>query len=191
MDLVPTITQLTIRRCRSQICVENFFDHIRFLGRLTPITSLQIQINEFSTGILSSFLQLLPNLDTLTLILSNSSTIISSAQDQREWIDALSKINHIVRVNIKQHVLWEHIDILINLCPQMQFLRIQCENYSHMECLLRLILIRRKSSLSSLHFVIANADESMVIQLKTLIFSEKLLERYEMQRKGDQIALYW
>lgn len=185
------MTQLTISRWDSQMCDQDFFAYSHFVGNLPTITSLHIAIHGFFTTILTLLFQSLPHLDTLTLILSGSSTTAPFSQDQLERIDAVSKINHIVRINIKQHVLWEHIDILINLCPQMQFLRIQCENYSHMECLLRLILIRRKSSLSSLHFVIANADESMVIQLKTLIFSEKLLERYEMQRKGDQIALYW
>ena len=184
-------TQLTIRCCHFQRCDQEFIDHIRFLGSLATITSLHIEINEFAIDILILFLQLLPNLDTLTLVLTNSSGVTLLTQNQIERIDALSKISQIIKVNIEQHVLLNHIDVLMNLCPRMQFLRIRCQNSSHMESLLRLILMRRRSTLSSLYFVIANADESMVIQLQTLIFSEKLLEHYTIQRMGDHIALYW
>lgn len=188
MDLSHTMTQLTIRGCHLQRCDQWFIDHIRFLANLAAITSLHIEMNEFSIDVLLSFLELLPHLDALTIVLTNSSGITSLVQGQ---IDTLPKMNHITKVNIEQHVLLNHVDILMNLCLQMQFLRIHCRNYSQMEYLLRLVLMRKKSSLSTLYFVMTNADESMVIQLQKFIVSEKLLEHYRIQRIGDQIALYW
>jgi len=83
------------------------------------------------------------------------------------------------------------VDILINLCPQIEYLQIQCRNYIDLESMIRLILMKRKSNLSSLCFWIAEADEFMVKNLQTMIYFEKLLINYTIQRIHDRIYLQW
>ena len=185
------MTRLTIRDYRFRKYDQWFMDSIRFLASLTTITTLHIEINAFSIDILISFLQLLPNLDALIMVLTNPSDITPLTQDQIDRIATLSKMNQITKVNVEQHVLSSHIDILTDLCLQMQFLRVHCRDYSQMEDLLRLISMRKKSSLESLCFVMPNIDGAVVRQLQTFIVSEKLLEHYQIQCMGDQIALCW
>ena len=127
MNLSQTITQLTIRGCHFPSCDQWFIDHIRFIASLAPVTSLSVEMNQFSIDVLISFLQLLPNLDALTIVPTNSSGLTLLTQDQVERIDTLSKINQITKVNVEQHVFLSHIDILINLCLQIQFWRVHCQ----------------------------------------------------------------
>ncbi len=191
MDILKSISQLTIRNCHFEKCEQWYIDYIRFISSLTKITSLYIEFNYFSIDILIQFLHLLSNLDSLTIIFMSSNRIKQLTEEQINRIHTVSKMNKITNVNIKHMVDLNRVDILINLCPQIEYLQIQCRNYIDLESMIRLILMKRKSNLSSLCFRIAEADEFMVKNLQTMIYFEKLLINYTIQRIHDRIYLQW
>jgi hypothetical protein len=103
----------------------------------------------------------------------------------------IPKMNKLTKVNIEQMVDLTRVDILINLCPQIECLQVKCRNYFELEPMLRLILMKKPSALSSICFGIAEADDSMIKTLQTIIHFEKLLINYTIQRIDNRIVLNW
>ncbi len=186
MDISRSMSQLTIRSCHFEKCDQWFIDYIRSISSLTIITSLYIEFSYFSIDILVQFLHLLPHLDSLTIIF-----MISNQIKQIPMIHTASIMNKITKVNIEQMVDLNRVDILINLCHQMEYLQVQCTNYNDLESIIRLILMKRKSNLSSLCFYIPKADDLMVKNLQTMIYFEKFLINYTIQRLHNRIYLHW
>jgi hypothetical protein len=191
MDVSKSISQLTIRNCHFVQCEQWFIDYIRSITSLAEITSLHIEFKDFSINILVQFLHLLPNLDSLTIVFMSSNIIRQLTKEQINMIHTASNMNQITKVNIEQMVDLSRIDILINLCSQMEYLQVQCRNDIDLESVIRLILMKRKSNLYSLCFWISDADDSMVKKLQTIIYFDRLLFNYTIQRLHDRIYLQW
>jgi hypothetical protein len=191
MDISKAISQLTIRGCRFTRCNQEFIDHIRFISSLTKITDLHIELNYFSIDILAQFLHLLPNLDSFTIVSNNSNQIIELTEEQINMIHAASNMNKITTMTIEQIIDLNQVEILINLCSRMEYLQIKCSEYTILESIIRLILMKRKPYLYSLCIWISEADDSMVKKLQTMIGFEKLLVNYAIQRLCDRIYLQW
>jgi hypothetical protein len=89
----------------------------------------------------------------------------------------------------------EEVDILIKLCPQMNYLQINNINNIDVEVFLKEILIRMIGNfdycLRSLCFRIPTADDQMVQKLEKFIDYEKLLVDYTIKRICDNIHLQW
>jgi hypothetical protein len=188
MDISKSMAQLTVRGCHLAKYDQWFIDYIQFISSLVNITSLHIEFNYFSLDILLQFFHRLSNLDSLTIVFTVLNQIQPLTQEQ---IDMISKMNKLTKINIEQMVDLTRIDILINLCLQIECLQVKCRNYSELESILRLILMKRKSALSSICFGISEADDSIVKKLQTIIDSEKLLVNYTIQRIDHRIVLNW
>jgi hypothetical protein len=188
MDISKSMAQLTVRGCHFATYDQCFIDYIQFISSLVNITSLHIEFNYFSIDILLQFFHLLPNLDSLTIVFTVLNQVRTLAQEQ---IDMIPKMNKLTKVNIEQMVDLTRVDILINLCPQIECLQVKCRNYFELESVLRLILMKKTSALSSIGFGIAEADDSMIKTLQTIIHFEKLLINYTIQRIDNRILLNW
>ncbi len=191
MDVSKSISQLTICKCYLEKCDQWFIDYIRCISTLAKITSLYIQLNYFSLDIFAQCLLLLPNLDSLRMVFMVSNRIEQLTEEQIHIIHAASKMNKITKMNIEQMVDLNQVDIFINLCPQIEYLQAKCRNYIDLESIIRSILLKGNSYLSSLCFLISEADDLMVKKLQTMIGLEKLLVHYTIQRVYDRIYLQW
>jgi hypothetical protein len=182
------LSQLTLWNCffsHHQSCI----DHIRFVSSLTQITCLRIAFPQFSIDMLVQFLNLLPYLDSLTVIhmLSNEVTVLTE-----EKIDTNNKIT---KVNIESMAELNEVDILINLCPHMEYLQVKCRTSNDLELIIYLISTRRNMNyiphLHSLCLWLPEANDQMVKQLQTKIDVKKLLVHYTIKRICDKIYLQW
>jgi hypothetical protein len=93
-------------------------------------------------------------------------------------------------MNIEQVTELNHVDILIHLFPQIEYLQVKCGNYLKLEPIVRLVLMKRGSKLNSLCFGVPDADDSMVKKLQTMIYFEKLLANYKIQRVYNRIYIF-
>jgi hypothetical protein len=191
MDDSKSISQFTVRHCHFEQYHGWFLPYIQFLSSLTEITSLHIELKYFSIDILVRFLNQLYNLDSLTIVFLSSNQIVKLTEEQFKMIHQASKMNKITKMNIISEIELNQIDILMNLCPQMEYLHVKCRNYMELECIIRLILMKRKSNLYLLCFWISKADDQMVKKLQTMIYLEKLIVNYRIQRIHNRIYLQW
>lgn len=191
MDISKLSSQLTIKNCHFEEYEECFIDYIQSISSLAKTTSLYIEFTYFSIEVLIQFLHLLPNLGSLIIIFKKSNQIKQLTEKQISLIHTISNMNKITKINLEEMFDINHIEILLNLCPQMQDFQIQCTNYMDLQTIIRLILLKRKSNLSSLCFSITKSDEIMVKNIQTMIYSEKLLVNYTIHRIHDRIYLQW
>ncbi|CAF0829626.1 unnamed protein product [Rotaria sordida] len=189
MHILNSMSQLTVRNCRFIQYDQWFIDCIHFISSLAEITCLYIEFQYFSIDIIIQFLYRLPHLNSLTIVIMFSNQKIQLTEEQINMIHTISNMNQIIKMNIEQIFELNQIDILINLCPRMKYLNVQCKNYIDLEYIIRLILMKKNSNLYFLCFSIPNADERMVKRLQTMIDLKELLVNYTIQHCHNKIYL--
>ncbi|CAF4004544.1 unnamed protein product, partial [Adineta steineri] len=107
----------------------------------------------------------------------------------------ISKTNKITKVYLENMTGIEQVDILIKLCPRMNYLQINNINDMEVELFLKEILSIQMEDidncLCSLCFRIPLLDDQMMETLEEMIDHEKLLINYTIKRICDSIYLYW
>jgi hypothetical protein len=191
MNILKLMSRLTVRGYHlSDYCNQMFIDYIRLASSFTKITYLHFEFDSFSIDLLVQILNILPSLDSLTILFVSSDQITELTEEKINMIYATSTMNKITKLNI-QMIELNYVEIFLNLCPRMEYLQIKCRNYTDLELIIRLILMKRKSNLYSLCFWMSKADDSMVKKLQAMISFEKLLVTYKIQRVYNRIYLQW
>lgn len=190
MDISKSMSQLTILGSPIVYPGEWFSNYSRFLCSLTAITCLYIEFNAFFIFNLVQFLHSLPNIDSITIAFKLPNQTINIANEEINTIRAALMMNKITKMNIEQVTELNHVDILIHLFPQIEYLQVKCGNYLKLEPIVRLVLMKRGSKLNSLCFGVPEADDSMVKKLQTMIYFEKLLANYKIQRVYNRIYIF-
>ncbi|CAF1511477.1 unnamed protein product [Adineta steineri] len=107
----------------------------------------------------------------------------------------ISKTNKITKVYLENMTGIEQVDILIKLCPRMNYLQINNINDMEVELFLKEILSIQMEDidncLCSLCFRIPLLDDQMMETLEEMIDHEKLLINYTIKRVCDNIYLHW
>jgi hypothetical protein len=144
---------------------------------------------EISVGRLVEILCEFSQLDSLKI----SSLLLSSLSDfEKTIISHISSTNRISKVNLGEINNIEEVYFLIELCPQMIYLRVDDLHQMDMELFVRLILKKMITKcLRLLSFHVQAADDQMIEQLNKMIDNEKLLIDYTMKRVLDFIYLQW
>ena len=101
--------------------------------------------------------------------------------------------NKTTKVCLENMIKMEDVYFLIKFCPRMNYLQINSINNMDVKLFVRDILNKINyychHYLHSLCFCIPTADDNMVIELKEMIDSEKLLFHYSIKREHDRIYL--
>ena len=137
------ISQLTLQCCQWKTNTDLLTDYLQFLSSISKITSIQIEFECFAIDVLLHFIHLFPDLDLLTIKFMNLNPIQELTNEQISQIYFLAEDNKITKVKIEQMVDLNRIEILLDLCSQMEDLQIPCRNYSELESILRLILTKK------------------------------------------------
>ncbi|CAF3255429.1 unnamed protein product [Rotaria sp. Silwood2] len=91
----------------------------------------------------------------------------------------------------------EHAKIyfLLNVCPHMEFLNVECINGMTIELFLRDILnkinLDHHKELRLLCIYVSKADDNMIKTFKKMIDKEKLLLNYTIHHELNNIYLQW
>jgi len=163
------------------------------IGRVLNVAQIyHLEIFEdIVAGLLNEMLLSLLELDSLRI----DSLIFSSARlwsnEEREVLSSISKKNKITKVNLLNMVNIEDVYFLIQLCPRMTYLKVDCINKMDVEVFVRSVLTKSNHRLRLLCFRITAADNEMIRKLDKMIHNEKLLLDYTIKREFDDIYLQW
>ncbi len=175
---------------RYQSYIENLNSIITILHMISFNIDLYISID-----ILVEIITSLPNLNSLRLSSRSILQSIKLSNQQKELIHSASKKNQITKVNIEQIVKFEQVELLMDLCPQIKYLKIVCTKYINIESLLRSILMKKNMKsilhLRSLCICIPTADDKLIQRLQMMIEDEKFLDEYAIKCVLHRIYLVW
>ena len=148
----------------------------------------------------TKFLQLLcilPNLNSLGIFSLSFFKLKCSSPEETELIQLWSKKNKITKLELRSFIEQadlEKIQFFIDLCTQMKYLQVKCENTWNLESILRYILSKNITKFSYFDFFclrVPITSDNMIKQLQTIINLEKLIHDYTMTRTSDKIYLQW
>ncbi|CAF1259413.1 unnamed protein product [Adineta steineri] len=160
----------------------------------TNIYHLIFTKTEASIRHLIYLIKVLPDLTTLKihdLVLKEQNL----STNETDIFLFISKTNKITKVYLENMTGIEQVDILIKLCPRMNYLQINNINDMEVELFLKEILSIQMEDidncLCSLCFRIPLLDDQMMETLEEMIDHEKLLINYTIKRVCDNIYLHW
>lgn len=191
MDIIKPMSQLIVHGCDSTRTYHHLTENMRFISSLTNLTSLHIEFRNFSIDILLQFLHILPYLDSLTISILISSRDIKFTTDQIQMFNTTLNTNQITKLNIEHVCNLNDINILINLCPRIQYLNLKCKPGNQLESIMHLILTKRNCSLRVLCLSILEADDQIVECIKSIVNQYKQTVHYRIQRCHNKIFLQW
>jgi hypothetical protein len=138
---------------------------------------------------------LLPELNTLKI---HSLSLYEPRMLNSEELFILSTIediSKITKVYLEKMYEIKEFDFLLELCPYMEYYKVNCLKHTDLKFILRYIFKKLKQDdndyLRLLCFCIPTADDEMIKKLKRMIHFEKLLLNYTIKRVADNIFLEW
>ncbi|CAF3703632.1 unnamed protein product [Rotaria sp. Silwood1] len=190
IDNFPNATKLTF--CKTFEVSRDLIvmDLNRFLP-LQQLTKLTIECHHFSFEQLIELLQFTPNvhvlkLDSILLYRTDSVSI-----QQNELSKLVSNMNTITKVTIIKEITLEKIQLLTTVFPRMEYLTINLYK-EDLQPIARFLLSKSNNNtryLSSL--CISKQRNDLMIILKTLIKSKKLLHDYTLKVINRKLYLWW
>jgi hypothetical protein len=188
-------TLLTINSFDSTQIGLAFDDIIRPFFSTIPFTHLNVDYHDMSFSTLIELLQLVPHLDYLKV-----SSIAASAGDrlsseQAETFRLISNNNKITKIYINRLKDIAEADLIVDLCPHMEYLEIGCANNVDPELLVVCVLINQNINciphLRTLCVRVQNGNQNLIENLQQIINAEKLLKDFTINRMGNNIILQW
>jgi hypothetical protein len=192
--LFSETNQITIRDLPGIDSDELFFENVSPILLTIPITRLNITYDEIFIGMLIDLIQYLPNLDSLVVLsLAMMEPRCLSVEEVRA-LRLISNNSKITKVNLQRMSDLAPVQFLIDLCPRLQYLEVDCVTGVHPECFVRYILMKNTRyipHLCSLCFRISKTKEDMIEKLTQMIDREQLHHNYIMKQRNDKIYLQW
>jgi hypothetical protein len=188
-------TQPTVTVHFSDEWNQSSIDRITRILSLIPITYLNIDCSQINLLTFIKLLHNLPNLDALRLSFALSLLSTYLYAERSGIIHGISNKNNITKVNINKMIDIGEIRFIIDLCPRIRYLEIDCNNWTDTVLLLRFILTKQNNNyiphLNILCLHVQNLNDDMMENLQRMIIFEKLLIDYIIKRVDDTINLYW
>ncbi|CAF3841478.1 unnamed protein product [Rotaria sp. Silwood1] len=186
----PNASKLTFCETFEVPCDSIIIDLNRLLP-LKQLTKLNIECHHFSFEQLIDLLQFTPNvhvlkLDSILLYRTDSVSI-----QQNELSKLVSNMNTITKVTIIKEITLEKIQLLTTVFPRMEYLTINLYKEDLLP-IARFLLSKSNNNtryLSSL--CISKQRNDLMIILKTLIKSKKLLHDYTLKVINRKLYLWW
>ncbi|CAF1461121.1 unnamed protein product [Rotaria magnacalcarata] len=178
----------------------SFIDDMKFSFLEAQFNHLSIQCRETPVDLLIEIIHLLPQLKSLELSSLPLAHVSSLPAETTGMLLLVSITNEITRVKLNKMGEVEQIHLLMNLCPRMQYLEIECVTYVDLENLLGSILMNNSTCvpyLCCLSICTFDAHEKITQQLNAIIDFERLSDPerafcdYTIQRTHSRIFLRW
>jgi hypothetical protein len=173
---------------------ESFIDIVGPILLTIQITHLNITRSTIFVGTLISLVKYLPNIESLIiscLVMMNPRCL--SVEESRT-LRLISNNNKIIKVNLQRMSDLAQVQLLLDLCPHMEYLKVNCTNDISHERFVRFILmkdIKYIHNLSSLCLNVPPTNEDIVDKCKKMIDLEQLCHNYIIKQIDNQIYLQW
>jgi hypothetical protein len=117
-----------------------------------------------------------------------------STPEETALIQSWSDNNKITKLELRSCIEkpdLEKIQFFIDLCTQMKYLQVKCENILNIESILRYILLKNIGKFNLFYLWVPITSDSMIRQLQAIINLEKLIHNYKITRTSEKIYLQW
>ncbi len=174
--------------------IQFMYENISEIINMRQIYHLTIHGQIFADPLIRILL-VLSTLDSLQICSLNVLQFRSPSNDDESRFSSISSKIRIIKVNltIMNHI--KEIYFLLQICPNLIYLRVEYIKNIDVKLFVRLILLKMKtqhqSKLQLLCFQIPAADDQMIEQLDQMIDDQKLLIDYTIKHVFDFIYLQW
>jgi hypothetical protein len=184
--------ELTVTAPLSRESTELLTDNTITLFTLLRIARLDVLFNEIFFRTLIDLIDHLPNLDSLRVRSVSLLKPQCVTDEQASTRCLLSNNNKITKVNIQCLTQLAQIKFLIDLCPNMQYLEIECLNNINPKLLIRFISTKKFQyiyypCILCLH--IPTKTDKIFEELREMIKFEKLYHHCKIKRLYNKIYL--
>ncbi|CAF0843992.1 unnamed protein product [Adineta steineri] len=179
-------TQLTIKYVYSGEPANILFNRIKCVLNVTQISHLNIEQHILNESLMQ-ILHLLPDLISINLYSLEFYRDTSALNQEYPTTSAFEHAKNIKYVYLDTASTIKDIYFLMSFCPQMEYLSVECIKNINIEPILKEINQKHYEYLHLLCIFIRTADDQMIKQLNQMIYDEKLLLDYTIQRQRYHI----
>ncbi|CAF0899412.1 unnamed protein product [Adineta steineri] len=184
----PYVTELEITDNYYTINMDSFIDNLSHIITLTNISYLKILFNNQWLNNFVKLLNRMPNVQKLILNVRSSSEMEASSDQQTNTADLVCN-NNVRYVIITDELAFTTVQLINKLFPRMERLKIQ-NRKDALISFVRTLLSNRVNN-SHLFSLMFYGDNAMIKKLKTMIDNEKLLDKYNIERRQFEFCLSW
>jgi hypothetical protein len=191
---LPEINQLTIIDMFDVDNDQSFFDALGPILLTAQIRCLKITCRKIFIGTLIDLIRYLPNLHSLIVTYLAMVDPRCLLVEEATTLRFVSQNNKITRVNLQQMNDLAQVQFLLELCPRIEYLEVDCTNVVYPEDVIRFILMKNIKyipNLSSLCLKIRPTKTDLVYHLKRMIDFEQLHQNYTIQQTENSIHFQW
>lgn len=179
---------------------EDFIEEMKSCSIMTASTHLMVDYQQPLHGTVIEIIDLLPNLHSLEITSMPSPEANLLSTKASEMFLSVCNTNKIAKVKLNQMKKIEQIYFLMDLCPQMEYLEVNCETEKDVISIVTFVTrnsIKHMRHLHCLRLSVPNAGEKLVENLKIIIdferpfFSDQTFISYEIHRVQNKIFIDW
>ena len=199
-DDFPENSSLNLSELTGLLLLYENEDRLKFVAikralKIAQIYHLIITRENISIAILIQTIQLLPDLQTLTIYSLSLDPYRPFSSKELRKFSRTKNNGKMTKVSLQRLNSVNDIDFLMALCPALIYFKIDhIENMTIAFCL-RFILKKIDGdgyrSLRLLSFSHPTADDQQVKDLEKMIANEHLLDNYSIKRVSNEIRLQW
>jgi hypothetical protein len=193
--------QLTIEGYTADTWDPSYIDEMKACFIAAQFTYLNIDCDGLPIDMLIEIIRLLPNLDSLKVSSLPLVQLNDLSSENTEILLLVSITNKITKVKLDKMNGMEQIHFLINLCPRMQYLEVECTKDNDLANIIGCISVNniiRVPYLCCLCLCVPNTNEKMIASLDKIIDYERLFDNdnkifrdYVIRRIQNRIFLNW
>ncbi|CAF4240205.1 unnamed protein product [Rotaria sp. Silwood2] len=186
----PNANQLTLSKycCPRSKCFAS--DNLQYIIPWKQITKLNIDSNFFGFDDLVNMLLVMPNIDTLTYGSWTRLRDEGVSLERSERFQLVSKQNKIKSVTFECGYTLKTIKMLMNLCPQLEYLAIGTSRQSFEPTIAFLISKIKESNCHLSSLCIIGINNMWFEKLKVMIDSEKKTDEYSIKLVDSNCYLW-
>ena len=159
-----------------------------------PITTVNITRDDFFVGTLIRLIKYLPNVHSLIVTTLSMVYPRYLSAEEIQSLRSIANENRITRVTLQWMKDLAQVQFILDLCPRIEQLEVNCINGDSPEQLIRFILMKNIEHiphLSLLTFNLLTKQENLTNLLTKMIDLEQLRQNYTIQQVDNQIYLRW
>ena len=178
-----------------------YFDAMKLCFTAVEFTHLTLNCSGLLLEMLIDIIRSLPHLLSLQLSSWNNLHLQNLSFEDSEMLLLVSINSKITKVKVNQIRTSEHLQLLINLCPRIQYLAVGYTTNNDLEKMIRYIALNNETRalyLSHLCVCVNRFNEEMVRSLHEMIGFERLFQlesntfrNYRIQHRDKRVLLDW
>jgi hypothetical protein len=186
----PKVTKVTLY----DSCIDsNWFTDTQFssIMSLTQLNSLTIYTSMIKLNVIVDMLRLTPNVHTITFTFTTMRGKELSSLQESETFQYVASHNRIKAIVFKQYYTMKIVQIMMNLCPRLQYLVFVISQNSLDPTFRYLLTETNQTTRDRFSICIYDVNAKQIEKLQTMIESQELVNNYLIKIVNDKFYFKW